>query len=70
MAEMIRINTRVSPEMMDWMDKRSEETGIPKSTIIMLALEDYRKQHQALDMVSVLGDLVVRLENIEKKIGE
>lgn len=67
---MIRINTRVSPEMMDWMDKRSEETGIPKSTIIMLALEDYRKQHQALDMVSVLGDLVVRLENIEKKIGE
>lgn len=68
-VEMIRINTRVSPEMMEWIEKRTEETGIPKSTIIMLALEEYRKQHQALDMVTVLGDLVERLHNIESELS-
>ena len=66
---MIRINTRVSPEMMAWIEKRTEETGIPKSTIIMLALEEYRKQHQALDMVAVLNELVTRLESVESKLG-
>lgn len=69
MAEMIRVNTRVSPEMMKWLDERTEETGIPKSTLIMLALEDYRKQHQAIDMVGVMGELVQRLECIEQKLG-
>lgn len=66
MAEMIRINTRVSPQMMAWIDKRSEETGIPKSTIVMLALEDYRKQSEVVDMSAVLGELVKRLEGIEQ----
>lgn len=66
MAEMIRVNTRVSPEMMSWIDKRSEETGIPKSTIVMLALENYKQQSEAMDMTSVLGELVKRLEGIER----
>lgn len=66
MAEMIRVNTRVSPEMMSWIDKRSEETGIPKSTIVMLALENYKQQFEAMDMTSVLGELVKRLEGIEQ----
>jgi len=69
MAEMQRVNTRISPEMMAWLDERTEETGIPKSTLIMLALEDYRKQHQAIDMVGVLSELVQRLECIEQKLG-
>lgn len=68
MAEMIRVNTRVSPEVMAFLDKRSEETGIPKSTIIMLALEEYKKQHDAMDMVTVFGELVSRLEGIEQKL--
>lgn len=63
---MIRVNTRVSPEMMSWIDKRSEETGIPKSTIVMLALENYKQQFEAMDMTAILGELVKRLESIEQ----
>ena len=69
MADMLRINARVSPVMMAWLDKKSEETGIPKSTLVMLALEDYRKQQESIDMVGVLSELVKRLERIENQVA-
>jgi len=42
-AEMVRINTRISKSANEWLDKRSDETGIPKSTLIFLAIENYKK---------------------------
>lgn len=68
MAEMIRVNTRISPEMMRWLDERTKETGIPKSTLIMLALEEYRKQHEVITRMADMGELVKKLEAIERKI--
>ena len=70
MAEMIRVNTRISPEMMKWLDDRTEETGIPKSTLIMLALEEYRKQHEVMNQITVMSQLLERLEVIEKELKQ
>lgn len=68
MAEMIRVNTRISPEMMKWLDNRTEETGIPKSTLIMLALEEYRKQHEVMKSMADMGMILEKLEVIERKL--
>ena len=41
MAEMIRVNTRVRKDLNEWLDQQTEETGVPKSTQIMFAIEMY-----------------------------
>ena len=66
--EMFRINTRISVKANAWLDKQSHETGIPKSTLILLAIEQYIQQREALDMMGDMGMLLERLERIESKL--
>ena len=67
---MVRVNTRISKKMNDWLESVTEETGVPKTTQIMLALETYSQQQRAMDMMSGYGDLVDKLEKIEKTLEE
>lgn len=69
MAEMIRINTRVSPQMMAWLDERTKTTGIPKSTLIMLAIEDYKRQSEAMAAMTDMALMIQKLEGIEQKLA-
>lgn len=64
-VEMVRINTRVSKKMNDWLEKEMADTGVPKSTLIYLALEQYVQQKEAVD---VLGQIVQKIETLENKI--
>ncbi|EJP0467881.1 hypothetical protein [Nocardia sp. NPDC019309] len=68
MAKMIRVNTSVSTTMNDWLNKQSEETGIPKSTIVMLALENYYQQKEVMKSMSDMGAIMAKLEEIENRI--
>jgi antitoxin component of RelBE/YafQ-DinJ toxin-antitoxin module len=63
-AEMVRVNTRISKDVNDWLDKKSSKTGIPKSTLIYLALEQYIQQQQ---VSSELPRLMQQLEKINIK---
>lgn len=64
-AEMVRVNTRISKKINDWLDKQSEVTGVPKSTLIYLALEQYVQQKEAVD---VMGAVLHKLEKLENKL--
>lgn len=66
--EMFRINTRISVRSNEWLDKESHRTGIPKSTIILLAIENYIQQKEAMEMMGDMGMLLERLERIENKL--
>lgn len=68
MAEMVRVNTRISSKLNEWLDKQSDETGVPKSTIVMLALENYFQQKEAMKSMGDMGDILKKLEEIEKRI--
>lgn len=68
MAEMVRVNARVSASANAWLDKYSEESGVPKSTLIYLAIESYREQKEAFEKISDMHKLMEKLEEIEKKI--
>lgn len=68
MSCMVRINTRISKTLNDWLDKRSKETGVPKSTLVFLAIEQYMQQQKALDMVDGLSDVVEAIKGLESKI--
>lgn len=68
MSGMVRINTRISKTLNDWLDKRSKETGVPKSTLVFLAIEHYMQQQKALDMVDGLTSVVEAVKGLESKI--
>lgn len=66
--EMIRVNTRISKTSNEWLDNYSAETGLPKSTIIMMAIEDFIKEKEVMDRMADMGDIMAKLEQLEKKI--
>lgn len=68
MSELVRVNTRISKKANDWLDKESEEYGIPKSTLILLAIENYIREKEAFGMMSDMGELVAKIENLEQTI--
>lgn len=68
MAEMVRVNTRVSTRINDWLDAESAKTGVPKSTLIMLALEQQYKEQQAMQKMAEIGPLLQKLDEIEKEL--
>ena len=59
-----RMNIRLSADLHDWLEKRSQETGIAKSSIIAFAVEDYRKTQ---DTVSNMPQLTFAMELLERE---
>lgn len=70
MAEMMRVNTRISSTLNAWLDAQSKETGVPKSTLVMLALENYWQQKEVLKSMSDMGSIMEKLEKLEAKIEQ
>lgn len=69
-GEMVRVNTRIGSEANEWLDSYSNQTGIPKSTLIHLAIENYIQQKQVMARMSDMGEIVSALERLEKKLDE
>lgn len=66
--DMVRVNTRISGAANDWLDKQSFETGVPKSTLILLAIENYIREKEAMAMMADMGQVVEAIERLEKAI--
>jgi len=49
MANLIRCNVRVSPEVHAWFKERSESTGVSMSALMFLACEKYMHEHQFMN---------------------
>ena len=65
MYKMVRVNTRISNELNIWLDEESKRTGVPKSTLIHLALTMYMQQRKA---ISSMEEIIKRLDRIEKSV--
>jgi hypothetical protein len=64
-AEMVRVNTRISKEINDWLDEQSASSGVPKSTLIFLALEQYMSHKKAANMLPLVQQLMVDVERMK-----
>ena len=65
---MVRINTRISKKANEWLDNQSAETGIPKSTLVLLAIENYIQQKEVMEKMSDMTVLMEKLNAIENKL--
>lgn len=63
---MVRVNTRISKTLNDWLDEQSKKTGIPKSTLIHLALEQYVQQKETVDTMALMMNKLDSLEQALK----
>ena len=63
--KMVRVNTRISAELNRWLDEESQRSGVPKSTLIHLALTSYMQQKRA---ISSLEEVIKRLDRIEEQV--
>ena len=70
MAEMVRVNTRIRKDLNDWLDQQSEETGLPKSTQVMMAIEMYQQQKMAKGQLTELAVLIEKMEELAKQVKE
>lgn len=66
--EMIRVNTRISKTSNEWLDNYSAETGLPKSTIIMIAIENFIKEKEVMDRMADMGDIVKKLDDLQNEV--
>lgn len=68
---MMRVNTRISRVANEWLDNYSKHTGIPKSTLIFLAIENFIQQKEAQNNIKELNDLInTKLQEFEQKINK
>lgn len=53
-----RVNIRVAEGIHSWFMTRSEQTGVPMSALMALALEEHMVQRQALNDLTSFNKLV------------
>ena len=63
----VRLNTRVSADTNDWLDRKSEEMAISKSALVAIAVENYRKE---VETISMLPALMKKLEEMGIEVGD
>ncbi|MCR6841296.1 hypothetical protein NHG52_15330 [Bacillus thuringiensis] len=68
MSEMVRVNTRISKKLNDWLDEYSKESGVPKSTLVHLALENYVNQKVMLEQMPKMQQMLsMMFENVTQQ---
>ena len=60
-----RVNARLGYTQNKWLDEESARTGISKSSLIQMAVEQYISQKQAINAMYDMAALVDKLDNIE-----
>lgn len=63
-----RINTRIGQKQNKWLDRESSETGITKSALVAMAVDQYIQQKDAVEAMNNMHDLFIKLEDIEKEL--
>jgi len=62
-----RVNARLGYTQNAWLDDESKRTGISKSSLIQMAVEQYIAQKTALNAMSDMSVLIEKLEKIENQ---
>lgn len=67
MAELVRVNTNITKDLNDWLNERSKKTGFSKSTLIHLALDNYRNDVELMNELPSLTKIMAELQYLENK---
>ena len=68
--QIVRLSVRVSKENNDYLDKKSMQTGISKSALVQIAVEQYRQQAEAVSAMNNMEVLFEQLGKIQDEIED
>lgn len=60
-----RVNIRISENMHQWFMKRSEDTGVPMSSLMALALEEHMVQREAIVGLDSLNKIIEKSNHVK-----
>ena len=66
--KMMRINTRISQTLNAWLDEESRVTGLSKSSIMMMAAENYKREKETFAAMGDMGQLMAKINEIESAV--
>ena len=64
----IRKNLTLSPELGAWYDEKARQIGITVSSMMVMALADYKKQDEAMAMInkmSIINNAISEREQLK-----
>lgn len=65
---LVRVNSRLGYTQNEWLDNESKRTGLSKSGLIQMAVEQYIAQKQALNAMSDVSVMFDRFEKLEAQM--
>lgn len=65
-----RVNIRVATWINEWFDNKAKETGIAKSALMAMALNEYIDQKESLKAMSRVDFFSNQIEGVKKMINE
>jgi len=66
MSKFVTSTIRFPERIESWIQGRIKETGVSKNAIVVLAMEEYIDQKQALKDLGISQQLIERLQEIKK----
>ncbi|MCM3406067.1 hypothetical protein [Cytobacillus oceanisediminis] len=70
MSNTVRVIIQVSESLNEQLVEESERLGLAKTAIVTVALEQYFSQKQAMRAMSDIGQVIQKLEDLEKRIDK
>lgn len=64
-TELVRKNIRMSQYVAEWYEEKAKQLGISQTNLMVMALAEYIKQDQALNMMSNFEYVMQELENLK-----
>lgn len=69
-ARLVRKNTQVPKYVAEWLESRSEETGLSQSSIMLLAITQYMDQQKSLEMSGTFNEMKEFMKEVSEQKGE
>lgn len=60
-----RVNINISDEMKDYFEKKSKETGVPQSALMVMAISEYLDQKKMINSIEPMLRQMELLQNIK-----
>jgi hypothetical protein len=70
MSNTVRVIIQVSESLNEQLVEESERLGLAKTAIVTVALEQYFSQKKAMRAMSDIGQVIQKLEDLEKRIDK
>lgn len=68
-SDKARVNITISMDVKEWFQKQAESFGCPMSSMMAIALAQYKQQQEGMGVMKEMGKLYELIEQIQKDKG-